>query len=464
MNADGSRLANPRLDEEGNLLPHWVARGRFLDRRGMVLAETTAQGRQYTDQAQYIHLLGFETPDHRHIGLERMLNAPLSGRWSGEDAPGWLSELSEEARGYDVALTLDHTLQARAYQLLEDNDYTGCIVGIDPQSGEVLIAANRPTLDPASTAIDDWLRAYNDHPGDDMPPFCYRRVYAPGSTMKTLIAAAALETHTLTTKDKLVCHGSYCAPGGGFPIHDHEYQLNAAFAGHGACTLHQALIPSCNSIFAEVGVRLGWHKLAAFAEQAGFNQPMALLPDAFYTGHRSWCEMTPSELLARGRSPQDLRRAERSPAYLALTAIGQHDVRMTPLHLALWTAAIANGGRLMAPSLVKALVDQHGHVVWHHQPTVVSQVISEETARQIAAMMEDVVRRGTGRTARIAGVRVAGKTGTPQENAGKALFIAFAPVEHPRIALAVVVENPHGGGASVGPLVAELLKAACDKQ
>jgi peptidoglycan glycosyltransferase len=456
--ADGSALANPRLDDRGQVIPSQAVRGRFLDRCGRVLAVTTPRGRHYPHRSQFIHLLGFETPDHQRVGLERFLHGLLLGQWDIPRPVLRPPRLTLEQRGYDVVLTLDQALQARACQLLEAHGYTGCIVGMVPRTGEILIAANRPTLDPATVTAEEWLAAYDNK--RSTPPFCYRRVYPPGSTFKTLVAAAALDEGVLSPTDSLLCRGFYQAPGRGRPIHDFQRRHR----GHGACTLAEALVPSCNSIYAEVGVRLGWPRLSDFADRAGFNRYLPLVPETWRGERKAWLETSQSVITPGGRWPAEMKRSERQPVFLAQTALGQRNVRMTPLHLALWTATIANGGRLMAPSVVKAVVDPQGQTLWRFQPQVLSQAMSENTARQLAAMMEQVVGRGTGRPARVAGLRIAGKTGTPEEDAGStnALFIAFAPVDQPRLAVAVVIEGARGGGATAGPLAAELLQAACE--
>jgi peptidoglycan glycosyltransferase len=475
VRADGSAVANPRLDHRP-----WVVRGRFLDRDGRVLAETTPRGRRYRDAEHFVHVVGFENARGQRVGLEAYLNNVLYGNLALE---GGRSTLSQGREGYDVVLTLDQSLQDRAYQLLRSRGYQGSIVALDPRTGEIVVAADatlrsgkpslrstsRPALDPAPS-VQQWMEAYNSNQAG-APPFCYRKLYAPGSTFKTLVAAAALDTHTLSPSDTVTCQGTYRAPGGGKPIHDWQGRSNPAFRGHGECTLKQAMIPSCNSIYAAVGVRLGWRRLWEFADRARFNAPIPLIPEELRQGRKDWLETNTSVLLSGRRSVSKSHPITLDRVYLAQTAIGQYEVQMTPLHLALWTAAIANGGRMMAPTVVKGIVDSHGNqkrrraggaspLVWQAKPQVLSQVMSETTARQVADMMEQVVTQGTGYKARVAGMRVAGKTGTPQEDVGSsnAIFIAFAPVERPRLAVAVVVENA-GSGAAVGPVVAELFRA-----
>jgi len=446
--ADGTGLANPRLDS-----PTWVPRGRFLDRGGQPIA----------DPQQYVHLTGFEAPGRRRVGLQNYLNDALSGRL--KRAGALFPWQPREQRGYDVVLTLDPRLQAKAYELLKAKlarrGGRGCIVGVAPETGEVLIAANWPPL-AASASVEQWLACYDSKPG--ALPFCYRKVYAPGSTFKTLVAAAALQTGALSPTDRVRCEGSYTIYQGVRPIRDWQLGRSPGWSGHGDRTLREALVPSCNSIFAKVGVELGWKRLLEFASDAWFDVPLPLLPEEWRGGRRDWFESASSAVVANREVASELSKAEQDPVWLAQTALGQRDVRMTPLHMAVWAATIANHGRMMAPTVVRAIQDEEGNQVREFAPRELSRVMSEETAAQLAAMMEDVVAspRGTGHPAWTPNLRIAGKTGTPETGLGgnDAVFIAFGPVENPKLALAVVLEDTAGGGGSTaGPIVKALMES-----
>ena len=480
----GTRSSNPRLDERNRVVSARVVRGRVLDRNGVVLAQTTAQGRRYSQPAQFVHLVGMEITDHAgaladRVGMERSLNGPLMGRLEDGGLLSKLPSFALEQHGYDIKLTLDQKLQQRAYQLLKENGYKGCIVGIQPQTGEVLIAANYPSLDldlmtDEAQGAEMWKASFeNNRP--EAPPFCYRRLYAPGSTFKTVIAAAAFDQEVVSPGDKLFCRGTYRAPGRGRPIHDLGWHRGAG--GHGYRTLAEAAVPSCNCIFAEAGVKIGWRRLGRFVDQAGFGGSLPLLPQQWRINPNLWIEAAPSAILPADRKIEDAPSSVLQPAFLAQTAIGQRDVRMTPLHLALWTAAVANRGPMMSPSLVKDVLNRRGRTLWRFHPQVYSQAMSPETARRLTRMMEQVVEQGTGRGARVAGLRIAGKTGTPEEekyvwklvgdrrrkvkiSKTNAVFIAFAPVEQPQLAVAVVIEDRRRGGAVAGPIASQLLRAA----
>jgi peptidoglycan glycosyltransferase len=457
---------NPRVDRQNRLLASHIARGRILDRNGEELAVTTPQGRRYFHHNEYVHLIGKEMTTRSgqpagRIGLESFMNGPLSGRLVDGGLLSKLPTLKPEQRGFDVQLTLDQNLQSRAYQLLEASGYDGCIVGVDPQTGEILVAANRPVLNTEEMTTQEWEDAFNNHP--EMPSFCYRRIYAPGSTFKTLIAAAALENSVLSPRDTIECDGDYRPPGGGRSIHDHGWRRRRS--GHGRVTLGEALEVSCNPAFAETGVHIGWDHLMNFARKAGFSRDQSLVPAAWRGERMLWMQSSKSTLTPGGKALKDVEPDEVTPVALAQTSIGQRNVRMTPLHLASWTAAIANDGWLASPSIVHSVQTADGRTIWRYHPQF-ERVMSKRTARLVAGMMEQVVEKGTGRPARVEGFHIAGKTGTPEEDGGgtNALFIAFAPVERPRLAIAVVIEGKKGGGAVAGPLAAELLRAAAARE
>jgi len=171
-------------------------------------------------------------------------------------------------------------------------------------------------------------------------------------------------------------------------------------------------------------------------------------------------ETVPSTLWPKGLRVGEIPRTELQPVFLAQTAIGRYNVRVTPLQLALFAAAVANDGQMMHPTVLKSIIDDRGTVLGHFQPKVFRTPMSSSTARYVREMMVRVVEAGTGTPARIPGVAVAGKTGTPEEDAGStnALFIGFAPAEEPQVAVAAIIEGGRGGGRTAGPMVKALLE------
>ncbi|BCM91948.1 penicillin-binding protein A [Abditibacteriota bacterium] len=447
---DATFVSNPRLDGQNRLVSTHIVRGSILDHDGRILTQTTPRGRQYNDAELFSTLIGMQESGQK-VGLERFLEGPLMGQW---DVPGShfrLPRFAGERRGFDVRLTLDQKLQRRAYELLQEHHYRGCIVGVEPATGKILFAVSNP----APSNLAEWLSGYDANPGTAKVPFAYRTWYEPGSTFKTMTGAAALDMDLASPNEQFQCRDGYFPPGGG-EINDDGHEQ------HGRISLSRAMQESCNQTFAQVGMRLEWNRFWDFTTDAGLNTEWPLLPTAWRPKQaRSWLKTTAGQLTAHNAKPA----GRRPGAELARSAIGQQDVRVTPLYLATWTAAIANGGELMPPTLVSDVTDPEGRLVATPPTAQPIRVMSSRTASRLTDMMERVVTRGTGRPTQVAGIRIAAKTGTPQLGPNlkrnNALFIAFAPVEKPKIAIAVVIEGLPYGGKTGGPLAAELIRTIC---
>lgn len=398
---------NPRLKTGGNL-PTQL--GDLRDRWNHTLATSTPQGRRYAEMP------GGNLPD-----IERSLAAILHGTPPAASKIPSAAALVSARRGYHVNLTLDPDLQRRAMAILEENHYTGSIVGIEPETGEIRFAVSRSETPDSQTATD-----------------YFRKGYAPGSTFKTMVTACGLHSGKLTSRSSFTCTGHY------LNIRDFNR------GNDGPITLSLALTRSCNNYFAEAAVFLGRETLHNFAvQQAAFERSLPLLPTDLCDSPKYGLSMAPSLLFAGSAD---------TPHALALTGIGQGDVRVTPLYLAIWAAGIANRGVLLQPTLVHSVRDTDNNPLWEHTPTPLATALDPANARRLRDMMENVVLRGTGQAASVRGMRVAGKTGTAQdgrEGRTNALFIGFAPADHPRIAIAIVIE----GGASGGQVAAPLFRA-----
>jgi len=360
--ANGTVAGNPRFEgSPGN--PKNGIRGSILARDGAMIAETRSGGRVLNQPQLYAQFTGLETPEGK-MGVEAYLNEALKGALA---IAGKETVTPSGERGFDVVLTLDNRLQQKAFDLLKKNGYSGAIVGIQPQTGEILFAVSRSNTVGVPTKAGAW-QASNDGKLDAYP-FCYRHVYAPGSTFKTLVSAALLEQVPNADELRFDCLGEY-TPRQGRPIQDFERQHNMTFRGHGSCGLDRALTLSCNATFAQAGERLGWGSLYEFADKAGFHSYLPLIPDELRGQRKVWFESSPSVLTPNGELPTNLSAQERAPVFLAQTALGGRNVRMTPLHLALWAATIANGGNLMEPSVVKQVQERGGKIVWEQTPRI----------------------------------------------------------------------------------------------
>lgn len=422
---------NPRLV---NALED-TGRGRILDRTGNVLASTLPDGsRHYTD-ASVAHAVGYLSTRYGAQGAELAFNDLLSGKAGASWRAALDAEFLRSGRhGLDVRLTIDPKIQAAAARALGAR--TGAVVALDPRNGEVLAMVSVPTYDPGGlNANGEQLLK------DPMSPLLDRVTqgkYPPGSTFKTVTAASALENHAITPDTSVTCPGQVVIDG--FPI-----SCSNVPQGTGTYPFRNAFAYSVNAIFAQVGVNLGWSKLTATADKFGFGSALRFTLDTAAT-----------QLHAPG--------SEETKVLLANTAFGQGELLATPLQMAVVAATIANGGVLVSPHLGYEAMDGD-QVVEKLEPPSSRRVLDATVAATLRDMMISVVDLGQAVGAPIAGVKVAGKTGTAETGQGTshAWFIAFAPAENPVIALAVIVENGGRGGEVASPIAGQVLRAALGK-
>jgi peptidoglycan glycosyltransferase len=309
--------------------------------------------------------------------------------------------------------------------------------------------ASRPSYDPTSLSSHDpkAIRSvYGKLLDRDDAPLANRaveRTYPPGSTFKLITAAAALAAGY--TPDRRVPSPTVLdLPGTSADLGN----FGGERCGDGrTTTLSDALRISCNTAFGALGMALGDDKVREQAEAFGFGD-----------SHR----LRVPQRVATSAFPDDLTKAQ-----VAQSSIGQYDVRATPLEMAMVAAAIANGGELMEPYLVQQVLAPDLSPLSLAQPHVLRQSVSSSVAQQLTAMMELVVKRGTGTRAQISGVRVAGKTGTAQHATGQpphAWFVGFAPANDPQVAVAVLVEDGGnlGSDATGGRVAAPIARAVME--
>jgi peptidoglycan glycosyltransferase len=268
--------------------------------------------------------------------------------------------------------------------------------------------------------------------------------YPPGSTFKVVTAAAALDTGKYTPNSSI--DGKNNKEISGVPLQNFGGQ------SFGAVTLTDALTKSVNTVFGEIGEELGKRTMYRYMERFGFDQqPPAQYPD--------------SQLFASGVYNDRGRLLDQGdPVDIGRVAIGQERLRVTPLQMAMVAAAVANEGKLMRPRLVQKVVDPDGRTVKTYGPEEQSTVMSAHAASQLGQMMANVVEAGSGTAAALQGIRVAGKTGTAEVANGaanQAWFIAFAPVDDPKVAIAVTVERTQQsftGGEVAAPIAKQVMQ------
>jgi peptidoglycan glycosyltransferase len=406
--------------------------------------------RRYPDARLYAHVTGFHSFVYGNSGIEQTENGVLSGE-SDELLVRRLSDYvtGRQPEGGRVVLTLQPAAQRAALAGL--GGHRGAAVALDPRTGAVLAMVSAPTYDPnqLSSHNGDQIRAYYNRlqhdPDDPLLNRAIQQTYPPGSTFKVITSAAALSSGKFTPDSRIPSPRELDLP---------QTDRNLKNFGGESCgdgktsTLADAFRISCNTAFGGLGMKLGGDKVRDQAEKFGLNE---------------------SDLQAPGRVARSVFPDELSPPQEAQAAIGQYDVRVTPLQMAMVAAGVANGGDVMRPYLVREVQGPDLSRLSSTDPSVYkSHAISREVADQLTAMMELVVNSGTGRSAQIPGVRVAGKTGTAQHAAGEAphaWFVGFAPADDPQVAVAVVVEDGGSfgseatGGRVAAPIARNIMRA-----
>jgi len=404
--------------------------------------------RRYPGGSLYGHLTGYFSFTFGSTGLERQYNAELAGRKTAFTTKRLADMLRSKTVTSDVTLTVNDELQRFAARQLRKRK--GSIVVLDPRTGAIRAMVSYPGFDPAVFSGTDFAAvqaAYDRMNADTDEPLLartYRQRFPPGSTFKVITAATGIETQV-------------AGPDTVYPLL-RELPLRLSTRplrnfGGSECggTLAAAFRVSCNTSFAQLGLDLKPERLVKGAEGFGFNKrpPLDVSPGAAESF------FPPVDFFVRN-DPQ-----------VAQSAIGQGSVTATPLEMAMVAGAIANGGKIMQPHLMKEIKDSDGARVEGEPGGVWMTAVSGETAETVKTMMIDAVQRGTGTRAAIAGIPVAAKTGTAQtgRNTAHAWTIGFAPADNPRFAIAVIIEDQPDTGESTGgrtaaPIVREVLTKA----
>ena len=396
------------------------------------------------------HVLGFAGIDSQGLeGLENGYDEHLRGQVRRvvlqRDALGRViipesQRKSQPLSGHAISLTIDEVIQYIAEQALEQTVRNtkargGAVLVMAPKTGQMLAWALRPTFDPNhihQASPERWRNRGVTDP------------YEPGSTLKVVLAAAALELNRVTP-DTLLYAGDGEIPISGTVIHDHEKV--------GWVTFREAIQRSSNVAFVKMSWDLGREQVYQFLRTFGFGEKTGIdLP---------------------GESIGILRRPDQwSQRTLPSLAIGQ-EIAVTPLQLLTAVSAVANEGWLMRPFLVREISDHQGRSVWEHVPHIRRRPISAETAKTVTDLLVNVVDRGTGKRAAIPGYRVAGKTGTAQKvdpatgtySSTKFVgsFVGFVPAEDPQLAILVMIDEPQGpawGGVVAAPVFRKVAEQA----
>lgn len=404
--------------------------------------------RVYSNPELYAAVTGYFTLNQGNTGIEGALNDYLSGTANDQ----FLSKVNailtgQDPKGSAVELTIDPVVQQAAWDAL--GDHTGSVVAIDPTTGAILAMVSKPSFDPnrlASHNEEDVIAAYNQLLGEPSNPLFNRAIsgnlYHPGSVFKLVVTAAALDSGRFTPESDFQNPATLQLPLSNSVITN---------AGNGKCgpgdtvSIADALRLSCNIPFAQLGVALGQKELRAYTDRFGFGSQLSIP-----------MSVTPSTIPGSLDAPQ-----------LMLSSFGQADVRVTPLQIAMVSAAIANRGDIMKPTLVRSIIAPDLTVLEPFTPKVLATPINSKTAATLTKLMVNNVNNGAASNGRIVGVDVAGKTGTAQNGEGQPLtlwFTGFAPANDPQIAVAVVVENGTSfGNAVAAPIARKVIEAVLNK-
>ena len=411
-------------------------RGTLLDATGLPLAQSKGNRRLYAAAGALAQVVGYASPQYGEYGLEEALDSVLSPQSSDSGALSDIADLfgragsGGPANGGQAVLTLRRDIAGIVDAALPTS-IKGAAVVLDPRTGAILAAVNRPTFDP-NTLAKQWgsLRNRTDAPLLDR---AFDGLYPPGSTFKMMTASAALDSGAFTKSDVFTDPGYFSV--GGFTVHNAEHEAT------GTQNFVAAFALSSNVDFAHIGTQVGLDTFYDYLHR-------------FHVGDDNLMALSTT----RDEVPS---KSSIVPSELAQMAFGQGGLAVTPLRMALIGATVANNGLLMRPQLVKQ-IREPGRAAFVIPPAPWEQVISGATANDMREMMIAVVNYGTGSAARLSHVAVAGKTGTATHPGGlpDAWFVCFAPADNPRMVVAVVVEDAGYGGRFAAPIAKQILVGA----
>ncbi|WP_433449416.1 peptidoglycan D,D-transpeptidase FtsI family protein [Streptomyces sp. CA-142005] len=453
---DGKALADDNDNRRNAIQTYSQPLGNIIVAGNAITGSTRTKGsdlaykRTYRDGRLYAAVTGYASQAYAPTQLEGIYKDLLNG--TDTRLKNVLDTLTgKRADPGDVLTTIDPDVQKAAYRALGGTK--GGAVAIDPKTGRILAAVSTPSYDPdaltdANTAGSAWkrLNADKDKP---LTNRALRQPLPPGSTFKLVVAAAALEDGLYKDVDERTdSPDPYTPPGTTHVLVNENRSAPCKNA-----SIRVALQYSCNNVFGHMAVQLGQDKVKAMAEKFGFNDDKRDVPV------RAYASVYPSGM----DQPQT-----------AYSGIGQFDVTATPLQMAMVSAAIANGGKLVSPHMVSQITDSGGDVLQNYDDSAdTKEIVSSSTAEQLQSAMETVVKDGTGTNALIDGATVGGKTGTAQhgENNSKtpyAWFTSFATSDTngKEVAVAVMVEQSDAarsevsGNGLAAPVAKAMMQAA----
>jgi penicillin-binding protein A len=441
-------LKKETLNRRPLLEQQQVPRGTILASDGTKLAvnrqigtrQTKRYYRSYPTGGLFGAAIGYSFVSSGDSGLEKSYNDELSGT-SDKQLSSFLDQLGGGPKeGDDLKTNLDPAAQREALAGLAGR--AGAVVALEPQTGRVRVMANVPGFNP--NGVPQQLKQLNQGQGGSLLNRATQAQYPPGSTMKVVTSAAALDSG-LYKPDSFIS-GRDGVVISGVPLHNYGGE------NFGSISLTDALTNSVNTVFGQVGEKLGKSTMLKYMRRFGFQRQLPV-------------DLPSSQVAIAGvlKPPRPLGAGDTWD--VGRVAIGQEPhLFVTPLQMAMVAAAVGNKGRMMQPHLGDKVIAPDGRLRTSIRAREQSVVMSESAASDLAGMMTNVVKSGTGTGGALSGIQVAGKTGTADNPKGGnyAWFIAFAPVKDPKVAVAVVVEQTNQsqtGGEVAAPIAARVMRA-----
>lgn len=453
-------LSTRKENRRVQIAQYATERGNIIVNGEPITGSTVTDGSDYKFKRTYIDgplwapVTGYASQAYGSTQLESLEDKILTGnddRLFFDRTIGMFT--GEKKQGGNVVTTLNPAAQKAAYEKLGNRK--GAVAAIDPRTGAILALVSTPSYDPSSFAGNSktdekaWV-TLKDSEDKNLVNRALRETYPPGSTFKVVTAAAALEHGVVQDINAPTdTPEPYILPGTRTQLPNHA-------GGCEKATLNFALQVSCNSVFANMGDKVGRDKMVETAQKFGFNN------DKIDTPVRAFASVYDKTMGKDGN---------------AQSAIGQFNTAATPLQMAMVTAAIANDGKLMKPYMVDNLTAPTLDVIEKHEPTEMSRPLTAANAQKVQQMMVNVVEAGTGGNAKIRGTTVGGKTGTAQHGEGNkkrpyAWFISYAenPDGTSPVAVAVVIEDSEAdredisGGGQAAPVAKVVMEAVLKNQ
>ncbi|OTA26852.1 penicillin-binding protein [Alloscardovia macacae] len=433
-------------------------RGSILAADGTVLASSTESKdifsfqRSYSNGPVYSPVTGYFSVTVR---ADRGIEASRNSQLSGQSSSLWMAKLKgllsgEKNSGAIITTSIDTKLQNLAYELLQKNGYDGAVVAMEPTTGRILAMASTPSYDPnelASHNTSEVANSWTQLASSDSSPLINRatsQLYSPGSTFKVVVAAAALESGNYQPDTMIPAGSEYTLPGTTTVLPN---SVSRGDGTNGQISLINALTYSSNTAFAQLGVTLGQDAVANMAKKLGYGSTINIDgTDSIGVPMQATASKFPSNL---------------SADKLALSSIGQSDVRTTPLLNAMIASTVANNGVMLKPTLVDSVRASDLSIISERSTTTLSEAFSADTAGKLNTMMQSVVDNDTP-TLKISNIKIAAKTGTAELGNGtnNGWLMGFAPADGtPKIAISVVLHGIKGYGIQeAGPIMRSLIQ------